>query len=183
MSGTADRADKEVDVPTLIIFSGLPGAGKTAIARELAHRVAAVYLRIDSIEQALRDSGGLIEPLNDAGYRAAYALAEDNLRLGHTVVADSVNPLAITRDAWVAVATRAHARALEIEVLCSDPAEHRRRVEQRVSHMAGLRLPTWNDVLSREYHQWNREHVTIDTATRTVEQSVSALQNLLNHSG
>ena len=35
----------------LIILSGLPGTGKTTIARELAMAVLAVHVRIDSIEQ------------------------------------------------------------------------------------------------------------------------------------
>lgn len=40
----------------LIIFSGLPGSGKSTIARALAQRLGAVYLRIDTIEQAIRDA-------------------------------------------------------------------------------------------------------------------------------
>jgi predicted kinase len=32
---------------TLIVFGGLPGTGKTAIAQEVAREVNAVYVRID----------------------------------------------------------------------------------------------------------------------------------------
>jgi predicted kinase len=85
----------------LIIFGGLPGAGKTTIARELARQIGAMHLRIDSIEQAIRSSVRGLPSLDEAGYRVAYAIAEDNLRIGRTVVADSVNPLSITRDAWL----------------------------------------------------------------------------------
>lgn len=53
---------------------GLPGVGKTAIARELARTMAAVHLRIDSIEQALRSAGYRVE---GEGYDVAYAVAED----------------------------------------------------------------------------------------------------------
>ena len=88
----------------LIVLSGLPGTGKTTIARALAARVHAVHVRVDSIEQALRDAGSLARPLTDEGYRVAYAVAADNLAAGRTVVADSVNPIAITRDAWRGVA-------------------------------------------------------------------------------
>jgi len=42
-------------MPKLFIFSGLPGTGKTTLSRQLAQHVGAAYLRIDTIEQALRD--------------------------------------------------------------------------------------------------------------------------------
>ena len=115
----------------LIIFGGLPGTGKTTIARELACQLGATYVRIDSIEQAIRDSPMVSQPLNDTGYRIAYAIAEDNLRLGRTVIADSVNPVQLTRDAWIGVADRAHVGAAEVEVICSDSQQHRQRVETR----------------------------------------------------
>ena len=109
----------------LIVFGGLPGTGKTTIARELARELGAVYLRIDSIEQAIRDSVTVNRSLDDAGYRVGYGVAGDNLGLGRTVIADSVNPLAVTRNAWVEVANRARASVMEIEVICSDVDEHR----------------------------------------------------------
>ena len=161
--------------PTLIIFSGLSGTGKTTIARELSRQLGATYLRADSIEHVLRESAGVTQPIYDLGYCVAYAVAEENLRLGHTVVADSVNPLAITRDAWVNVARRAKARHVEVEVQCSDAIQHRRRVEERTIDIPGFSLPTWDDVTSREYHPWDREHMVLDTATCSVEECVSII--------
>jgi predicted kinase len=84
----------------LIIFAGLPGAGKSSVARELAGKLDAVWLRIDSIEQAIRESGVLPGSIDDVGYRAAFAVAGDNLGLGRIVVTDSVNDWMVTRDAW-----------------------------------------------------------------------------------
>ena len=66
----------------LIVLGGLPGTGKTTIARELARQLGAVHLRIDSIEQALRNHGVAARSMDDSGYRAAYAIAADNLCIG-----------------------------------------------------------------------------------------------------
>jgi predicted kinase len=160
---------------TLIAFSGLPASGKSSIARALAQRTGAIWLRIDSIEQAIRDSGVVPGSLDDAGYRAAYAVAEDNLRLGRDVIGDSVNPWMLTRDAWRVTGTRAGARVVEVETVCSDQDEHRRRVESRANEVPGLILPDWEAVISRDYHAWERDHVTIDTAKCDVPASVELI--------
>jgi predicted kinase len=164
----------------LIIFGGLSGTGKTTIARELARQIGAVHLRIDSIEQAIRDCSPNAEGLDEAGYWVAYAVAEDNIRLGRTVIADSVNPLQITRDAWLEVGRRTKASTMEIEIICSDSREHRSRVERRKPDIIGLRPPSWGQVISREYDPWNREHIVIDTAHRSLEQSVETLREALS---
>jgi predicted kinase len=162
----------------LIIFAGLPGVGKSTIARELARQSGAVFLRIDSIEQALCSSG-LVLQIEDSGYCVAYAMAEDHLRQGRSVIADCVNPLALTRDSWLDVAKRCGVRAFEIEVQCSDPIEHRRRIETRTADIPGLILPTWDEVVSREYHPWTREPLVLDTATRSVEENVAQILQAL----
>ena len=160
----------------LVVLSGLPGVGKTTIARELARAIDAVHVRIDSIEQALRNAG---RDLEDEGYRVAYAVAEDNLRLGRVVIADCVNPWRLTRNEWRSVADRTGVRAVDVEIVCSDADEHRRRVESRVSDISGHELPTWTDVVERDYHMWNGDRVVIDTARLDTKQSVHAIVSAL----
>jgi predicted kinase len=137
-------------------------------------------LRIDSIEQAIRFCSPDAVGLDEAGYQVAYAVAEDNLHVGRTVVADSVNPLKITRDAWLAVGRHTQAVTVEIEVICSDSREHRARVETRKPDIAGFRLPSWEQVISREYDPWDREHIVIDTAHRSLEQNIETLREALS---
>lgn len=158
---------------TLFIFAGLPGTGKSTLAARLAGHLQAAHVRIDTIEQALRD---LCEwTVVAEGYRLAYRIAADNLRAGVGVVADSCNPIELSRREWRGVARDAGAGSVDIEVTCSDPIEHRRRVETRVSSIPGLRLPAWSDVETREYHPWSTPRVRVDTAGVSEAQSFDAL--------
>lgn len=165
----------------LIVIGGLPGTGKTTLARLLAARIGAVHLRIDTIEQAIVRSGLAQHPLGPVGYAVGYALAEEHLQQGLTVIAESVNPLAITRDTWRDVGTKAGVPTLEIEVICSDPAEHRHRVTSRSIDIPDLPLPDWQQVLNRDYEAWGREHVIVDTAGQAPQQSLASLIRHLDH--
>lgn len=166
----------------LIILCGLPAVGKTTIARALASDLGAVHLRIDTIEQAILRSGALHEPLGAVGYAIAYAVAEDILRQGMTVVADSVNPFAVTRQAWHAVAAAAATGYLDVEVVCSDREEHRRRAVTRSTDIPGHRQPTWEEIVGREYEGWSVPPLVIDTARSSVEESVAAVRAHLGQS-
>ena len=93
-------------------------------------------------------------------------------------MADSVNPIEVTRAAWRDVAKRAGTRCIEIEVVCSDELEHRRRVETRTADIAGHRLPTWQEVCEREYEPWEAD-IVIDTAWRGMDACVAELSERL----
>jgi len=150
----------------LISLSGLPGVGKTTLARELAKRTGAVHLRVDSVEAAMKNSILKIHPAEDAGYLVVASLAKDNLLLGRDVIADTVNPLGVTRKLWSDVSIQAKAALVNIEVTCDDEGIHRERVESRESDIEGLVVPTWRDVVAREYEAWAEDRIIVDTSKR-----------------
>ena len=160
----------------LVVIGGLPGTGKTTIAQDVVRRSAGVvYLRIDVIEQAIRASEVLAGDIGPAGYAAAYALAGSNLGLGRDVIADCVNPLPVTRAAWRSVAEAAASPIIEVEIICSDIAEHRRRVEGRTGDIPGLVPPPWNAVLARRYEPWPGPRMVIDTAYSAAQDAASEI--------
>lgn len=152
----------------LIILGGLPGVGKSTIGKKLAEKLRAVYLRIDSIEQAIKNAAQYNHHSNikviAEGYMVAYAIAKDNLEMGLTVIADSVNPIEITRSEYRKLAESTGKPFIEVEIICSDKAKHKNRIETRKPSIPGLKLPTWKDVLERDYENWQTKHLTIDTA-------------------
>lgn len=151
----------------LIVIGGLPATGKTT-------------LRVDTIEQAIVRSGLAHHPVGPVGYVVGYALAKEYLHQGLTVIAESVNPLAVTRDSWRDVETKAAVAVAEVEVICSAPAEHRRRVTSRSVDIPDLPLPDWQQILDRDYASWDREHIVIDTAEQDPQESLAVLLHSLD---
>ena len=62
------------------------------------------------------------------------------------------------------MASRAGVRAVDVEIVCSDVHEHRRRVESRVADIEGRSVPKWSEVVERDYRQWGDERLVVDTA-------------------
>ncbi|MEM6621337.1 MAG: AAA family ATPase [Pseudomonadota bacterium] len=154
---------------TLIAMSGLPGVGKTVLSRVLARRTGAVHLRVDTAEAALQHSTLRITQAEDAGYRVLAGLAIDNLRLGLDVIADTVNPIALTRQIWAEAAATAGADLLNVEVTCQDATRHRFRVEGRQSDLPGQTVPTWAAVQNRYFQLWWGAALSVDTGEATLE--------------
>ncbi len=163
----------------LFIFSGLPAVGKSTLAKIVAKDFGAIYLRIDTIEQGLKDLCRI--NVEGEGYRLAYRLAGDNLRLNKNIVADCCNPIELTRKEWEDVAIKHNCRFMNIEVVCSDKVEHQKRAKRRSAEVENMILPTWSDIENREYHEWQKERIIIDTAGKTIEQCEAELRAQINN--
>lgn len=121
----------------LIVLAGLPGTGKTSLARELAAQLGAVHLRIDAIETVLHRVGIWSDEHPAAAYEIAAELADNQLRHGLAVIIDAVNPVPQDRRAWRDLASRRGVTLVAAELACADAAEHRRRVEGRAPDVQG----------------------------------------------
>jgi predicted kinase len=149
----------------LLLIGGLPGVGKTTVSREVARRTGSAHVRIDALEAGLV-AQGLAAPdaVGAAGYGLALTVADTLLAGGATVVADAVFPVAASRAPWTELAQRHGVPATWVRLVCGDPAEHRRRVEERSSDLPGLRYPDWAALTGRETDGWTEPHAVVDTA-------------------
>ncbi len=139
----------------LIVFAGLPGTGKTTLAKQIAAELPATLLRVDVIEAAVVRSGIATHPVNEVGYLVMYEVAAGNLAIGGHVIVDAVNSVTEARDLWVALAREQDVPLRTIEVVLADTDEHRRRVESREGDLVAGHVPTWAQVTAREYEPWD----------------------------
>lgn len=138
----------------LIVLAGLPGTGKTTLARQLSARLSFFYLRVDCIEApfaAVHTQAGA----KGEGYEALINLAEENLLLGHQLMIDSVNPLHESRRMFRQLKDRMNADMIQFELKIKNSSLHQSRVENRKADLHTLKVPDWNDVLNRSYDQWD----------------------------
>lgn len=139
----------------LVVLAGLPGTGKTTIARLLAAHQRAAHLRVDAVEAAMKRCGHTSESIGAAGYVIVEEVAASCLAVGTPVVVDAVCPVPEARHGWWTLARTAHEHLVVVEVDVSDEVEHRRRVEGRDSDIEGLAVPTWQQVNERDYRSWD----------------------------
>jgi predicted kinase len=165
----------------LIALSGLPGAGKTTIARLLADRLPAVHVRIDTIEQALLRAGW-VEPLGAEAYVVGHGVASDNLQRGHCVIADCVNATQPSRDGWADVARSCQVPCLHVALVCGDAVEHRRRVAERTADIAGHVLPTWARVTALRWDPLAPGTLQIDTSACSADDAAATIARQLRAS-
>ncbi|HZY70146.1 MAG TPA: AAA family ATPase [Thermoplasmata archaeon] len=165
--------------PLLIVFAGLPATGKSTLSREVAVRQDAVWLRVDTFEAALVKAG-LARPseMGLAGYLLLRDVAAVQLELGRTVVVDAVNGDEESRELWRSLAMELRLNLMVVEVTCSDPLEHRARVERRLPATPPLPAPTWSQVVQREYRPWSEPTLTVDSALPVEENVERILSNL-----
>ncbi|WP_328914932.1 MULTISPECIES: AAA family ATPase [unclassified Streptomyces] len=163
----------------LIVMAGLAGAGKSSVAVGLGRKLAAPVVSVDPIEAAMWRAGvGRGEPTGLAAYVVTETVADGVLALGQTVIVDAVNAVEAARGQWRSLAKRHRVPLAFIEVVCSDPAAHRRRLEGRSRGIEGFVEPTWEAVeRQREaFAPWADHRLVLDSVVDLSSNVATALE-------
>ncbi|GAA1027916.1 AAA family ATPase [Virgisporangium ochraceum] len=147
----------------LIVFAGLPGSGKSTVAEVYGDRIGAPVLAVDTVDRSMQSMGVTESRPGVTAYVVVARRAEEHLRRERTVVVDAVNAVEVARQQWRELALRSGATLRFVEVVCSDPALHRARVEAR--HASDPWKPDWARVAARAYEPWTDERTVLDSAS------------------
>jgi predicted kinase len=149
---------------TLIIFAGMPGSGKTTLARMVAETLRIPVLAKDRVQRVLRDRD-LTDSTSGEGYYVILDLADEQLSMGVSVILDATFPLDHFRVVASDIAARHNARFCAVYCHCSDEAVWRARMEDRVQYIPGWTPVGWEDVeRMRDYYQpWRNNALAIDS--------------------
>ena len=164
----------------LIIFSGLPGTGKSTLAEAVGSSLKVPVFAKDWLEATLlrhlrRTAFGAVQvsgikpthkdkSLGFASYELLTVLAERQLILGQSVILDSVAATKTIRSAWHQLAEHYHANSRIIECVCSDESFHRSQLKQRQRNIPGWHELEWSEVerVKQYYSPWEGEHLVLD---------------------
>jgi predicted kinase len=170
--------------PLLIVFAGMPGTGKTSLARAVARKTAATYLSKETIKAtaiALSEKlnlGRQEELAGQLSYELLVNLARDNLTLERPVVLDSPAAYGLFRDRVRQLARAVRAETKWIECVCTDEDLLRRRLEGREGSGRSNAWAAYQRDRPR-FEQLTDRHLLVDTA----ETMATNLSRILDYLG
>jgi predicted kinase len=168
----------------LIVFSGLPGTGKSTLAEAAGRQLRAPVFAVDWLLGSLTPFGGYhLDDLFGIGAELLTTLAFRQLELGQPAVLDFPAEDPATRARWRSLADAAGAEFRVIVCTCSDRELHRARLEGRARGIPGWHEGgNWANVELRlaEFPPWTGEVLTIDAVQPLEQNLATVLQYVTN---
>jgi predicted kinase len=162
----------------LVVFSGMPGTGKSALAERIAIAQQCSMFSVDPIEAAIVAAGSGARTFESglAAYLVAEALAGAELARGRDTVVDAVNAMAEAQSLWHELAAKHGARLRVVECTCSEETVHRQRLAMRRRPFGAAFEPSWDAVVARraEWRPWSVPVLAVDSVM-PIESNVASV--------
>lgn len=168
--------------PTLVIFSGLPGAGKSTLANQLARDLRWPLLRIDDVVVDVPDGAG--PSFWDEKILVLLTLAEAQLALGLSVIVDSVF-MGADRAHAQEIARTHGAKFRPVYCFVSDEVLWQQRVTQRAAMLQNPAVATWEQIRHQREHfaKWDAATALFVDAVLPLAQNQAKVREYVTRQG
>jgi predicted kinase len=168
--------------PVLVMMCGLPGTGKSTLARRLAEQLPAVIVESDRVRQEIFSPPVYTADESQHVHRICHVLMGWYLRHYYHVVYDATNLYEYHRRLAYGLAARNGARLVVAEVIASEDVirerlSPRRRKESVTSVATDYSDAGWEVYLRmrRRAEPIQHDHLSIDTSDGDVEWAVKCV--------
>jgi predicted kinase len=153
------------ELMTLIVMRGYPGTGKSTIARAISAALHAPLIDRDILRQKAVDIFGNLPHVGRFSYELMFALTEEQLSLGLSVVVDSPLTYRTTYEQAKELAQTFHVPMLVVHCQCS-PEVQKRRLEGRVGKVSEFQITSWEEWMQWKprFEDFDDEGCIIDTS-------------------
>jgi len=154
----------------LVIFSGLPGTGKSTLANRLARELRWTLLRIDDVVNNIPENAGV--DFWDSQVEVLLTLTETQLELGLNVIVDSVF-MNTDRQHAQALARKYQSSFRPIYTYLSDDKVWEQRLTARYLELNNPAVSTWEHVQRQRghFHKWEPNTALFVDAIKSDEQN------------
>lgn len=163
---------------TLVIFSGLPGVGKSTLADKLARQLRWPLLKIDDVIGKVPENPGI--EFWDSKVDVLLDVLNTQLELGLDVIVDSVF-MNMDRQHAQELARKYDVRFLPVYVFVSDEALWKERVTRRFNKMSDEDVATWERIQHQREHfsKWEEDTALFLDSINAVEENFARVLNFV----
>ena len=158
------------------MLSGLPGSGKSHLAREIAARYPIAVLASDALRRALVKRPRYSQKESARLFAAIHALLEDLLRRRIPALVDATNLKETHRQPLYEIAERRGARLLVVEVQAADEIVRRRlnarRARQDPADISEATVEVY-EMMRDEAEPITHPHIVVDTSVGDISAAVA----------
>lgn len=151
----------------IIVVCGLPGTGKTTIAKALSQRIGAILLRTDVIRKELLAENTYTEKERDSVYERMLVTADEKLQNGEGCVLDGTFYKKSLRDKARRIAEKNKSDFLIVECMLHEDLV-KKRITSRKNDASEADFGVYQKA-KKNFEPIREKHIIIDTSKDTKE--------------
>ncbi|HMF87425.1 MAG TPA: DegV family protein, partial [Gemmatimonadaceae bacterium] len=167
LAGALATLPPSVERPALVVLSGLPGSGKSHLAREIVARYPLAVLASDALRRALVKRPTYSQKESARLFATVHALLEDLLSRGVPALVDATNLKETHRQPLYEIAERTRAHLIVVEVQAADKIVRRRlnarRARQDPADISEATVAVY-ETMREDAEPIEGPHIVVDTS-------------------